>query len=708
MTRNRLTATPLAPLMLAALMALALPAVAQGTGAPYLSLNGQTLTDLANPPMLIQGNLMVSLDSLLFLVGGQATITDAETGLITVTRGTATITLTIGQKPFKIGYDDATFDWPPINLDGVAYVDADQFVKALGGQFTWDARALTGNITLKSVGLGGDGKKGTLVQLYPGNPTFFMIKLEGTDDPRAYVGADILQYFQLGADGTLDPATAAIVHAGDQIEFTLDANSRVARIAATRLQVSGVVDTVAGGRILLTDRQVFTIGDGATVTTSDGRTVPADFLRRGDKVALTISPGDRTVQSILLDLGGTTTTPGTPDVRVTAVAPETAGPWKAGAQVKIRLRGTAGGQASFDIGDGIRGIALTENAAGDYRGTYTVRAGDNVTAALLTGRLQVGGVQATPLVSDQRITLDTTEPQIIGVTPDQAERTDNPSPVIQVRYSDPNGSGVDPAHVSLRLDGADVTAKSVIDANALNYQSANLALGDHRLDISVADLAGNTMTRRVTFTVIAGVSKITTLTHDAPGLLAQGDVLTINMDVQETGRRAWVVLGSTGKSVELKQVPGTRTYRGTYTVAKNDQMLNTKLVGHFLDALGRESILEAATTVDISTAVPDKLVLIAPRNGTTFDNSKIIVSGQAPPNRKLRVIAQYDFLGSHNAASQAVSSDANGRWTTTNFDVRGDIFSSFANEFSIVVQLLDAADKVVQTEQVKITLNDTK
>lgn len=689
--------------LLLSLMALTVPALAQGNGAPFLALNGQTVSDMANPPLLIQGNLMVSLDSLLFLVGGQVTITDAQAGVLTVTRGPITLTLTMGQRVFKIGYDDATFDWPPINLDGIAYVDAQAIAKAFGGQYSWNRQTLTGNITLKTLGLGGDAKKGSLVQLYPGSPSFFMVKLEGAETVSAFVGADNIQYFQLGAGGTLEPANASVIHVGDQIEFTLDANGRIARILCTRLQVSGTVDAVAGGRILLADGQIFTLANDVAVTTSDGKAVNLNFLRRGDKVVLTVSPGDRTVQSIVLDLGGTGTAT-SPEPRITAIAPDEPGPWKAGGQVRVRMRGTPGGQASFDIGDIIRGIPLAENAAGDYRGTYTVRAGDNLTSAPLTGHLRVGGTDAPALVSDQRITLDTTDPLILSVVPDQGDRTEDPSPTIQVRYSDPNGSGVDPARVRLRVDNADVTPKATVDSASLTYPAANLAVGDHRLDITVTDLAGNSVSRRVVFTVVPGAGKITALTHDATGLLMTGDVLTITMEVQEFGRRAWVVLGTSGKSVELRPVAGTKTYRGTYTVVKGDQMLGTKLVGHFVDALGREYVLEAPVPVDISTAVPDKLVVLTPKNGDKFDTSKITVTGQAPPNRKLRVIAQYEFIGQRNAASEVVNSDANGRWATKSLDVRGDFFSAFATDFTIVVQLLDAADKVVQTEQVKISL----
>jgi hypothetical protein len=703
MTRWHSGAKLVAALLLVSLAACAVSAVAQGAGAPFLAINGQTVADMANPPLLIQGTLMVSLDSLLFLVGGQQTITDAQTGIITVTRGNVTLTLTLGQRVFKVGYDDATFDWPPMNIDGIAYVDAQAIAKALGGQYSWNRQTLTGNITIRLLGLGGDAKRGSLVQLYPGNPSFFIVKLEGADTVSAFVGADNIQYFQLGADGTLQSANASVIHVGDQIEFTVDANGRISRILCARLQVSGTVDTVAGGRILLTDGQLFTLAPNVPVSTSDGKAVSVDFLRRGDKVILSVSPGDRTVQSIVLDLGGTGTAT-TNEPRITALAPDTPGPWKAGGQVRVRMRGTPGGQASFDIGDVIRGIPLTENAAGDYRGTYTVRAGDNLTAAPLTGHLRVGGVDAPPLVSDQRLTLDTTDPLIVRVAPDQGERTEEASPTIQVLYSDPNGSGVDRAKVTLRLDGADVTAKATIDNAALTYKATNLALGDHRLDITVADLAGNSVSRRVVFTVVPGASKIVALTHDATGPLTIGDVLTITMEVQEFGRRAWVALGTSGKAVELKPVAGTKTYRGTYTVVKGDQMLGAKLVGHFVDALGREFLLEAPTPVDISTAVPDKLVILAPKDGDKFDSSKITVRGQAPPNRKLRVMARYNFIGERNASSEVVTSDDNGRWATKSLDVRGDFFSAFVNDFTIVVQLLDAADKVVQTEQVNISL----
>ncbi|MEN6343786.1 MAG: stalk domain-containing protein [Armatimonadia bacterium] len=673
---------------------------------PLVSLNGQTLSALTNPPLLIAGVVMVSLGDFIDTIGGELTA-DATNNRFTLRRGNAILTFALNQTPFQLGTQVGTFDRAPVKLGDVVYLEAEGLVEALGGQYAWNRTTLTAELSLRMVGLGAGTLKATLVQYYPGTPPFFMIKPEGSDQAAAYIGADTLQYYQTAADGTVQAATASALKVGDSIEYALDKNGRITGILVSRVQVTGTIQAIGGGRVLLTDGQIFSLAAGATLQTADGAALDSALLRRGDKVTLTLNPADKAIVALVLE-SGTATTPTTTAPQIQLVTTDYAAPLNVGDKLTLRVRGTTGGIATVDLGDKVVGILLREAPAGEYTGTYTVKAGDDVTKAAVVGHLQVRNVDAAAVTGAQTVTIDTVEPVVLSVSPDYLAETATASPLITFQYGDETGSGIDTTKTVLKLDDANVTKQAQVTDKQLRYQAANLAAGEHRVDLALFDLAGNQKTLRTVFTVRGGTvtagGKLKAIQHDATGVLGVGAVLTITMDVTEYGKRAYVVIGDNFKQIEMQPIANQKSYRARYTVVRGDQALGAKIVGYFIDLQNKQYSLEAATKVDIATVLPTKLALLSPKDKEALKASKIEVSGQAPPGRQVRVVTAYDFFGSHNVGSDTVTADANGVWKTKTLDLLSDFFANFVTEFTITAQLLDANNKAEDTQKITVTI----
>ena len=127
------------------------------------------------------------------------------------------------------------------------------------------------------------------------------------------------------------------------------------------------------------------------------------------------------------------------------------------AQLRFRLVGAPGGDASMDIPGVIQGVDLRETRPGEYEGTYTVRQRDNPDAF----RTAV----ATLRRGDDRVSARlefNLPPQITELLPAHGDRvTARGRTHIAARITD-DGGGIDPSRVRLRVNGRDVTASRTV------------------------------------------------------------------------------------------------------------------------------------------------------------------------------------------------------------------------------------------------------
>lgn len=160
-----------------------------------------------------------------------------------------------------------------------------------------------------------------------------------------------------------------------------------------------------------------------------------------------------------------------------------------GRELRFRLVGSAGADASLDIPGVVRNLDLRETRPGVYEGSYTIRRRDRLDAF----DRAVATLRSGPQRVTARLDLDGRDdraPRISRLMPGNGERVDERGrTLIQARLDD-EGSGVDPRSVRLIVDGLDVTANAYVTGDAVSYRE-RLGNGPHRAELVVRDKAGN-------------------------------------------------------------------------------------------------------------------------------------------------------------------------------------------------------------------------
>lgn len=177
-----------------------------------------------------------------------------------------------------------------------------------------------------------------------------------------------------------------------------------------------------------------------------------------------------------------------------------------GRELRFRLVGAPGAEASVRIPGVVRDVDLTEIRPGVYRGSYTVRRADDLDAFdRAIAILRSGNQRTTARVvleddDDDFARRDAQPPQITDVTPTNGERVDDRRTRISARISD-NRSGIDTDSIRLRLDGQDVTHAARITEDRIRYRD-ELDRGNHTAELVVRDRAGNVTRTAWSFRVV--------------------------------------------------------------------------------------------------------------------------------------------------------------------------------------------------------------
>ena len=172
------------------------------------------------------------------------------------------------------------------------------------------------------------------------------------------------------------------------------------------------------------------------------------------------------------------------------------GPIEPGRELRFRLIGAPGGDASMQIPGVIQGLDLRETRPGEYEGTYTVTRRDDPGA--------FRSAVATLRRGDDRVTARlqfNQPPQITDLLPANGDRVAARGRThIAARISDESG-GVDPSRVRLRLNGQDVTADARISPDEVHFR-ADLDPGRYAVELTARDDSGNMTTKTWTFDVV--------------------------------------------------------------------------------------------------------------------------------------------------------------------------------------------------------------
>ncbi len=220
---------------------------------------------------------------------------------------------------------------------------------------------------------------------------------------------------------------------------------------------------------------------------------------------------------------------------------------------------------------------------------------------------------------------DTTPPVITIVTPRAGSFVSGARPSLATDFADPE-SGVDPASVVFKLDGADLTSEADVTAEKFAW-GALVALneGAHDVEVKAADRAGNVATATWSFTVdltppalsiVEPAGPVVTGTPRPTIAVIYGDALsgldpiTLEITVDSTNITALCAVNATAASCTPSPLG-----HGQHTI--------TALIQ---DRAGHTQVVVRTFELLIDTA-PPTVTIAAPANGAAVNTSAVVVSG---------------------------------------------------------------------------------
>jgi hypothetical protein len=397
---------------------------------------------------------------------------------------------------------------------------------------------------------------------------------------------------------------------------------------------------------------------------------------------------------------------GSTEVRIDSFDVEPQGFLRGGTEIRVRMRGTPGGRASFSIPGVAEDVRLAESAAGVYVGPFVIPADRalNVSQANIVGRLVVNGREKL-IQSDEGISIDTQSPELVAITPEPNSRVTRNRPNISVTFDDKSGSGIDPNSVEVKVDNKDVTADAQVTAQFMSYRPDQaLAAGRHDVAIIAKDRAGNTAAKSWSFRVAAGNEVIKSFTFEADDEeLRPGTDVKFTL-VGEPGGHASFSVGDRLQNVPMPEVDPGR-YVATYTIRRNDNFENTQVVAKLVTKGGETFTSEATNALNVNSTLEPPLFTDPEENAKV--GSKVVLRGRAAPGSVVRIRIEYrktalgvfDLKGT--VADLEVTADSKGNWITDSIDMDTGLGGGSAT-FTITAVTVGANDKTSEATVLKL------
>lgn len=716
-------------------MGLALLVLAAGTApataAPQVVINGQPLVSSLTP-LTISGTMLLPMRDVFEALQAEVKWFASERRIMAV-RGDTTISLILGSRTALVNNTPVQLPVPPQLVGASTYVPLRFPAEAFGGTVRWDNATQTAFIDIPT----GPGEVSGTITTPPTDTTpptpptppapvptavrGTVVEIYKTANPAVLIqqaDTEALRLLQLkpnvaitrGPDGqAAAAATLDDIQAGDFALATLEESGQTSQLALTYGQRAGKVAAVAGNTLLFDDGSTMALGGTVRVLGPSNETATLAQVTPGTQVEVRYHPQTRTVWQITLPTPAApppATPPAGEKVEIFALGVvNPAKVFKAGDEVTVQLQGTPGGQATATVsGQVVKGLALAEVQPGIYQGTFTVPDGLTAPASTLTGNLTKAGRKARVLVSPDRLTFDSQAPVVVALAPEDRATVPNDSPGIQVSFDDGEGSGVDLNTVKLVLDNRDVTAQTNIDVGSVFYAAQGLRLGLHRAQVSFKDLAGNQCAVSWTFTVGTPVQTlISSVNHDAQGVMQQGQLVTVSARVAEPGGTATFNIGTWKQGLPMQRDGNTAYYRGSYRIQPGDKLANAPITVQYRNPRGQQATMLATAKLSFDGTLPTALRIVSPANNSTAGD-QIQVSGVAPPGSSVRVTMAYRAKLLVWTTGQlwqgTVRATTKGIWQTAAVD--SNIFLGKASEYNITAELLDNTGNVVSTQTVKL------
>lgn len=469
-------------------------------------INGNALP-IDPPPRVEKGLLFVPVRRTLEALGLPF---DRSGNRVTTQVGSKSVTLTVGSRIAQIDGDRVTLDAPTLEIKDTLYAPLRFFTDVLGAQASFDRRGNVVTIVAQLIGRSDSGviangsgytRLGTVVavDLLSDPPTLTLGYNSGPKTTPISPNASI-EIQDVNANVST-PGELGDVRPGDFARIDVRKDGQVERVVDAFGSRNGRIVAVVGGQFVLDSGQVV-IGGRTTEVSLNGKGAGFVDLRPGDVVTIRYNVETNEVREVLAsrkmppaEAGSAGPARGI-DVSTDATHPLRANDW-----VRVTLRGTPGGAASFDIGSYVTNQAMHEAAPGTYAGSYQIPRGANFNEAPVIGYLNVPGAAPAEAQAAQTVSASSIPPGIADFAPDNGAVVNDDRPALYATFA-ADAVPVNPSSVTIWVNGHDVTSDSVRTRQFIQYVPPYAYPdGPVHVTVRVADKAGNVTTKSWTFSV---------------------------------------------------------------------------------------------------------------------------------------------------------------------------------------------------------------
>jgi hypothetical protein len=433
---------------------------------------------------------------------------DRSGNRVTTQVGSKSVTILVGSRFAQIDGNQVSLDGPSLEINGTLYAPLRFFTDVLGAQTSFDRRTNTVTIVAQLVGRSEAGlvstttgftRLGTVAAVdVLSNPPTLTLGYDAGPKTTPIAPNAIIEIEDVNAHVTT-PGELGDIRPGDFARIEMRKDGRVERVVDAFGSHNGRIIAVAGSQFVLDDGQVIAAGRTTEVALNGSAAGFAD-LRPSDIVTVRYNVESNEVREVLASRTVSSTAGAVKGGGVEVFADVTH-PLRAGDRVGVRLRGSAGGAATFDIGSYVTNLAMHEISPGEYAGSYTVPPGANFAQAPVIGRLAVRGGAPLEGQAPQTVSASSIPPGVSDFAPDNGVTINNDRPAIYATFVS-DAVAVNPSSTAIWVNGHDVTSDSVRTPQFIQYVPAYpYPDGPVRVTVRVSDGAGNTTTKSWSFTI---------------------------------------------------------------------------------------------------------------------------------------------------------------------------------------------------------------
>lgn len=306
--------------------------------------------------------------------------------------------------------------------------------------------------------------------------------------------------------------------------------------------------------------------------------------------------------------------------------------------VRFTLTGPRGGSAEMQI-PGVTGeVAMTETSPGTYTLNVEAPTGIAVTSTTAVGRLRYQGRDyVAQLVAP--ISFDTVPPEIRPAYPPATGQIYSSRPEISARLDDGPGPGIDPASVTIRLDGADITNRAKIAPwRAELNPDFDLASGPHQVDIALRDRAGNRANAHWSFVIAPERVPDFRVNWSTPPVLTPGSLIVFSVNALP-GSDVFCDLGPRVGLVHMREASRGR-FTGQYVSKRGDDFEDEPVVIRVHAPGGRMMVFQADHHLHAHSGELMQPVITGPHRNDRISTPFSIV-GKAAPGAAVHIRITY-------------------------------------------------------------------